>query len=407
MAEMEEQVETAEVVVVGAGPAGSAVASLLAGRGWDVLLLDRATFPRAKTCGDGLTPRAVAALQRLGLLPALASGPSRIIQGARLVAPDGSDWHLRFGDHSLGLPPFGLTIPRAELDDLLRRHAMAQGARFRDGVRVTGPLWRAGRVAGVEGEAREGPVAARARLVILATGAQIGLLRAFGLLNQMPAGINAIRGYFAGVPELGDEFEFYFDRQLTPGYGWVFPLADGRANIGLGVLARNGGAVPNLRHELAAFLDRHPRLRAAQPLDLPRGYPLRTDFPRCRPAGPGFLLVGEALGLVNPVTGEGIDLALESAQLAAEVADAALQRGEGGAGILRLYGWRLWRRYGGLFRGLRLLLRLATSPRALSILIHRARQRPYLARLIAGINLGVISPWLAFAPRTWWDILRR
>lgn len=404
--------ETAEVAIVGAGPAGSTLAALLAGRGHDVLLLDRATFPRDKTCGDGLTPRAVGVLERLGLVDGLLAHGYRRIHAALLRAPNGDRWLMRFADYDLGLPAFGLVVPRFELDDYLRRYAVSRGARFLGGVDVERPLYRASAatsrraVIGVEARTAAGPIQVYARITVLATGAAIGLLRAFGVLQAMPPGINAIRGYFAGVPDLADAFEFYFDADLAPGYGWVFPLGEGRANIGLGVLARNGaGPAPNLRSRLNEFLRRYERLAAAVPLGPAKGYPIRIDFPRCRTSGDGFLVIGEAAGLVNPVTGEGIDLALESAERAAEAIAAALAAGDATAAGLRRYERELHGRYAGFFRGIRVLLRLATGPRALNVLIRRAPHRPYLARTIAGINLGVASPWLAFSPRTWRDIL--
>ena len=404
--------DTAEIVIVGAGPAGSTLAALLAGRGHDVLLLDRAIFPRDKTCGDGLTPRAVGALARLGLLDGLAANGYRRIHAALLHAPNGDRWLMRFADYDLGLPTFGLVVPRFELDDYLRRHAVSQGARFRGGVDAERPLYGAptgaGRrtVIGVEARTADGPLRVHARITVLATGAAIGLLRAFGVLRAMPPGINAVRGYFARVPDLTDAFEFYFDADLAPGYGWVFPVGEDRANIGLGVLARDGtGPAINLRSRLDEFLRRHRRLAAAVPAGPIKGYPIRIDFPRCRTSGDGFLVIGEAAGLVNPVTGEGIDLAMESAELAAEAIHTVLAAGDLTAGGLRRYDRDLRGRYAGFFRGIRVLLRLATGPRALNVLIRQAQHRPYLARTIAGINLGVASPWLAFSPRTWHDIL--
>jgi flavin-dependent dehydrogenase len=153
-------------------------------------------------------------------------------------------------------------------------------------------------------------------------------------------------------------------------------------------------------------MQRHPRLRDTTPLGPAKGYPIRIDFPSCPAVGDGYLVVGEALGLVNPVTGEGIDLALESAEIAAEAIHAALARGEVSARGLRLYERALHARYASFFRGVHLLRRLATGPRAMNILIRQAQHRPRLAATIAGINLEAASPWLAFAPRTWWEILR-
>jgi geranylgeranyl reductase family protein len=411
---MTEKRETAEVVIVGAGPAGSALAAHLASRGHDALLLDRATFPRDKTCGDGLTPRAILALARLGALTALRTNDYHEIHGARLIAPNGHAWDMRFADYDLGLPAYGLVIPRRDLDETLLRHAIARGARFREAVDVTGPLHdpaasgRQPAVVGIQGKRGGESFRVQARLTALATGAAIGLLRTFDVLQAMPPGVNAIRGYFDGVADLEDRFEFYFERDLAPGYAWVFPMAEGRANIGLGLFSRGrAGPAPNLRVGLSEFIRRHPRLRDATPVGPAKGYPIRIDFPSSRVIGEGYLVVGEAAGLVNPVTGEGIDLALESAEMAADAISAALAAGDTTARGLRAYERALHARYAGFFRGVRLLLRLATGPRALNVLIRQAQHRPRLARTIAGINLGVTSPWQAFSPRTWWEILRR
>jgi geranylgeranyl reductase family protein len=402
-----ETTHRADAIIVGAGPAGSTAAATLARRGWKVVLADRAAFPRDKTCGDALTPRAIPVLERLGVLAELTSGEHQVVRGARLIAPNGTRWHLRFADHDLGLPPFGLVIARYELDRVLCEHAVAAGAHFLPGFRATGALRDRKVVVGVEGQVDGQTASLIAPITILATGASVGLLRAFGLLQTLPPGINAIRGYFSGVPDLSDELEFYFDPALAPGYAWVFPMAGNRANIGLGVLARGRGSreAPNLHRCMDEFLVRHARLQGIRRDGPLKGYPLRIDFPSCRPAGPGFLLAGEAAGLVNPVTGEGIDLALESGELAAQAADTALRQ-DGAAGRrLAPYARTLHARYASQFRGTRLLLRLATGPRAIDILIHQALRKPRLARVIAGINVGTVSPYAAFSPRVWWDIL--
>jgi flavin-dependent dehydrogenase len=346
-------------------------------------------------------------LERLGLLPQLSAGPYQLVRGARLIAPDETEWHLRFADYDLGLPPFGLVIPRFELDQQLCRHAAQQGANFMPGFLIKGPLYEGKTLVGVQGARNGQTVHVRAPLTVLATGTSIGLLRAFGLLSRMPPGINAIRGYFAGIPDLTEELEFYFDNMLAPGFAWAFPVGKGLANVGLGVFAHSGTKIeiPSLRRLLGEFMESRPRLRGAREAGPLKGYPLRIDFPSISPTGPGFMVVGEALGLVNPVTGEGIDLAMESAELAAGIADVALRKGDTSLRQLKPYDRALDDRYASFFRGARLLLHLATSPTAINILVRQALRRPYLARLIAGINLGVASPWLAFTPRVWWDIL--
>ena len=148
---MNEQRERADVIIVGAGPAGSTAAAILAGRGRDVILVDRAAFPRDKTCGDGLTPRAIAMLDRLGVRARLENAGYQRITGARTVAPNGVESHICFADYDLGLPDFGLVVPRYELDDHLRRHTLDHGARFWSGLHVAGPSYDGRQIDGVHG----------------------------------------------------------------------------------------------------------------------------------------------------------------------------------------------------------------------------------------------------------------
>jgi len=400
----------ADVLVVGAGPAGSTTACLLARQGWDVLLVDRAHFPRPKTCGDGLTPRAVATLHRLGLLPPLLAAGYPRIEGARLVAPDGHELHIRFAEHLRKLPGYGLVVPRAELDELLRRYAVGAGARFFSGFHALAPLRHDGRVAGVQGRLEGRIRTIRARLTIVATGVSIRFLRALGVLEHVPPVVRAARAYFEGVEGLNGDFEFHFRPEFMPGYAWIFPAPEGRANVGLGLF-------PPQRHDrcghlgqlLNDFLSRLPemrqRFRHARLVSRVQAHPLRIDYPHNPVHGPGFLLVGEAAGLVNPITGEGIDLAMESGEIAAAVAGDALRRGDVSTKVLRRYEQALRRRFASLFIGLCRIRHWVMHPRALNILIAKAARRPGLATTIAGIVQGTMSPWTVLSPRTWWYIL--
>ncbi|NOZ29435.1 MAG: geranylgeranyl reductase family protein [Chloroflexi bacterium] len=399
---------SADVLVVGAGPAGSAAAARLAQAGWDVLLVDKAHFPREKTCGGGLTPRAVAALQALGALDQVAARAHRVT-GARLVSPSGHQLHIRFADHLDGLPPYGLAIPRLYLDDLLRRHAIDQGARFLPGCKVAGPQ-RDHVLHTVIGQRDGERITLHARLVILATGAYLPILRAFGFLDHMPPTVLAARAYWDGLQGPADAFEFYFDRRLRPGYAWLFPTGNGRANVGVGLFPTGREHPHSAARLLPGLLDGHPLLRErlcqahrATPI---KGYPLRTDFPSHPTVRENVMVVGEACGLVNPVTGEGIDLAIESGLLAAEIANEALRHlGDRFTTTLRRYDRELRRQFAEFFREMRALLRLAMGRKALDVLIRKGARHPELAHTIVYINLGLISPLAAFTPRTWRDIL--
>lgn len=394
-----------DVIVVGAGPGGSTVARLLAHRGWRVLLVDRARFPRPKTCGDGLTPRAVRTLRHLGLEEAVARHAYRV-DGARLVAPSGVTFTASFDPHVAPLPSRGYVLPRLHLDHLLLQEALEAGVTFRPGVKVVDVAREGRQVVGVVMREDGQVQTSRARLIILAVGAAIPLLHRLGLVQAPPHEVLAVRGYWRGVSGLSAALEFFFSRQIAPGYAWVFPTGEAEANIGVGIFRPAGTKDGrNAARALREFLTKTPemasRLCGAEMVGAPQGYPIRTDFPSHPVCGPGWMVVGEAAGLVNPVTGEGIDLALESAVLAAEVASETLRREGTGKRGLWPYAWKLHRRFAHTFRGLRRLRPIVMRPRALEILIRRAERHPGLAARIMGITLGTTSPYSAFLPSTW------
>lgn len=319
-----------DVVIVGAGPAGSSLAHFLARQGRDVLLIDKSPFPRDKTCGDGLTPRALAVLRTLGLLDLVAAAGWRI-NGIHLFTPDGLPVSAPIPSRG-ALPRFIVVLPRYQLDDLLRRQALAAGAAYRDRVEALDVLRDGDRIVGVQARSAAGPLELRARYTVLATGASVALLERANLLAGPPLFGRAARAYYEGLGQVSDYIEFHLESVPLPGYGWVFPISARAANVGAGYFVSRGQ--PPLRNSPRQVLDTflaNPLMAgrvAGATINGPvKGYPLRFDFPTARLAFPGLLLVGEAAGLVNPLTGEGIDYALESAQVAAEALDEALQRG--------------------------------------------------------------------------------
>ena len=303
-----------DVVVVGAGPAGAAAAFHLASAGRDVLLLDGRQFPRDKACGDLLTAPAVASLDRMGVLARLDGG--RPAPGLR-VAAGGRSRIVHGGP--------GLVVRRAELDLQLRFRAVEAGSRSMQGkvVEVAGGN---GSPAGVTAWIDGRPLEIRAHVVVLAAGARSPLV---GAAEGACLGIGA-RCYFAGVAGLGDLPALHLDAAGRSaewlGHGWVVPVAGGLANVGVATFETlsPASAVAALRGFVAQLAERDTRFATARPCGAVSWGFLRYDFGPDRVAAGGVVRVGDAAGLISPLTGEGIGAALDSGRIAAETIDAFL-----------------------------------------------------------------------------------
>ena len=342
---MSETAESADVIVVGAGPAGSATAANLAMSGLDVLLLEKTRFPREKVCGDGLTPRAVKELIALGVPTPESDGWIRN-KGLRIIG-GGMRLQLDWPDLA-SFPPYGLVRTRHDFDDILARHAVKHGAHLREATNVTGPVLEGGRIVGVTARESDdkgravGPERTfRAPLVIAADGNSSRLSLAMGREKRedRPMGV-AVRTYYTSPRHDDDYLESWLElwtqdpdgkRVLLPGYGWIFGVGDGTSNVGLGILNTSSA------FGKTDYKDVMRRWVATMPAEWTysdetmvgpiRGAALPMGFNRQPHYRDGLLLVGDAGGMVNPFNGEGIAYALESGRLAAEVIAQAFARG--------------------------------------------------------------------------------
>jgi len=315
-----------DVLIVGAGPAGSATAAWAARHGLDVMLVDAETFPRDKPCGDGLTPRAIAEMDALGLSPWLEG---RARNWGLRAAGFGQELYLPWPGGSL--PRNGGAAPRVVLDDAIRQVALDSGAVAVEGHRATDVVMDGSRVAGVEFSSGSGRTATKrtitCRRLVVADGARSQLGRRLGReWHRGTAYGVAARGYIdserSDDPWISSHLELRgTEGELLSGYGWVFPLGDGQVNIGVGTLATDKHpADVNLRQLLGHYTDQQrDSWRLSGEVRDPWSALLPMGGAVSGVAGANWLLVGDAAGCVNPLNGEGIDYGLETGHLAAQL----------------------------------------------------------------------------------------
>ncbi|WP_182525698.1 geranylgeranyl reductase family protein [Nocardioides dongkuii] len=357
-----------DVLVVGAGPAGSAAATWAARAGADVVLADAAVFPRDKTCGDGLTPRAVGELQRLGLEDWLRT--HTVNQGLRA---HGFGQTLLLPWPGGTLPDWGSAVARTELDDHLRTTALKSGAIGLDGARAVDVRRDGDRVAAVVFRSGSGSDAetfeVACRHLVVADGVRSPLGKVLGREWHREtvygvAGRTYVDSGMSDDPWISSHLELRGeDGAILSGYGWIFPLGNGEVNLGVGTLATAKRpadiAVRPLMAHYAGL--RREEFQLGEELRMPTSALLPMGGAVSNVAGPNWALIGDAAGCVNPLNGEGIDYGLETGRLVAElIAD--------GAALDQVWPALLREHYGEAFSIARRLAGLVTVPRLLPAL---------------------------------------
>ena len=402
----------ADVIVVGAGPAGATTAYHLAQAGLDVLLLEKTSFPREKVCGDGLTPRAVKSLVAMGIDISPEAGWIRN-QGLRII---GGGHRLEIAWPDLAeYPSFGLVRKRMDFDQTLALAAQKSGVRLHERTSVTGPVVdeRTGRVMGVSARTTDesgtrGPeVAYRAPLVVAADGNSSRLSLAVGLRprDDRPMGV-AVRTYYTSPRHEDDWLESWLELwdysgkepTLLPGYGWAFGVGDGTSNVGLGILNTSKAFQHvDYRALLKGWLDHTPQEwgyrdeNMTQPV---RGAALPMGFNRQPHYRQGLMLVGDAGGMVNPFNGEGIAYAMESGEIAARVIAQALAQPDvrSAESVLAGYPRALKDAYGGYYTLGRKFVAAIGHPWVMQFATKHGMPRPALMRIVMKLLANLTEP---------------
>ena len=416
---MSQREDDADVIVVGAGPAGSTAAYYLAQAGLNVLLIEKSRFPRDKVCGDGLTPRAVKSLVAMGVDVSQEAGWLRN-KGLRVIG-GGLRLELDWPELS-SYPGYGLVRTRASLDEQLARRAQAAGAKLLEGTTVTGPvLDDDGRITGVEASpepqdsikqrsksdnAERGLGSSRtytARVVVAADGNSSRLSVAMGLSKRddRPMGV-AVRTYYTSPRHDDDYLESWLDLwdgdRLLPGYGWIFGMGDGTSNVGLGLLNTSQAfGHTDYRALLQRWLRSMPeewgyteenRTEPVRGAALPMGFNRTPHYHR------GLLLAGDAAGMVNPFNGEGIAYAMESGEILARVVAQALARPSraGTERVLHGYADELQAAYGRYYTLGRVFVELIGRPKLMRYATSRGMNHPALMKFALKLLANLTDP---------------
>jgi geranylgeranyl reductase family protein len=385
-----------DVAIVGAGPSGSACAYWLAQAGWSVCLIEKKQFPREKTCGDGLTPRSVFQLNEMGLEDVVAAHGHKF-QGLRGFG-FGASLEMKWPEHPV-FPGYGYTITRFNLDGLVALRAEQLGATLLNGVEAVALLEPTDTADGLKGAAgvvvkdKDDVVTEiRARYLVVGDGQNSRLGRELGTVRNKswPMGM-ALRGYYTSERHDEPWIDSHLDIRdpkgdVVPGYGWIFPLGDGRVNVGVGLLS-TGGAwkgvnTTKLQEYFVAQTADAWGLNDETCCGPPTGGRLPMGLALGPRSGPNTLTIGDAAGMVNPFNGEGIAYGYETGRIAAAVVAEALLVND--ASLLGLYDERLQSAYGDYFKVARAFVRIISDPKILTVCVAVGmRIEPLMNELLA------------------------
>ena len=387
-----------DVVVVGGGPAGASAAYWLADAGHHVVLVEKKRFPREKTCGDGLTPRAVRQLNEMGLDGRLEEYHRFV--GLRSIA-HGLTLELEWPSHA-DYPSYGYVVTRRNLDEMVADQAVKAGATFWPATEALEPLLENGLVVGAMVKRKDSgttePV--RGRYLLIADGANGRFGRALGTARsrRYPLGM-AIRGYYRSPRHDEPWIESHLDLRdrrgdALPGYGWIFPVGDGTVNVGVGLLSTfKGWKSVNTSHLMDAFVAMAPptwEIRPDTAVGPATGGRLPMGGSVHPAAGPTWLVAGDASGAINPFNGEGIAYAYETGRMAAEALGEALRTGDGLA--LARYPERLEEVYGLYFRVARMFVRAIGNPAVMAELTRVGMHSKTLMEWVLRIMSNLLRP---------------
>ncbi|MCX8174639.1 MAG: NAD(P)/FAD-dependent oxidoreductase [Candidatus Micrarchaeota archaeon] len=339
-----------DAIVVGGGPAGSTAASFLSKKGRRVLLLEKESWPRDKTCGDAVSGKAVGILAELGLTQQLEAAPHAEVFGLTFSSPEGRQVSIPFAQGEENITK-GYVCRRVVYDHILWKNASSLCEAV-EGAEAVSLIMQGGKAAGVRAKTKSGEREFFGRLIIGADGVYSVVARqACGRTVEPAHSSIAYRAYYEGVTGMNGTLEVHFEKSIMPGYFWIFPAENGAANVGAGMLMSDvsarkinlAAAMERITTQNPLFKERFAGARRISPL---KAWQIPLGSKRRKIHADNVLLVGDAACLVDPFSGEGMGNAMLSGKIAAEVADEALQAQDTGEAFLSRYPQRLWKEIG-------------------------------------------------------------
>jgi geranylgeranyl reductase family protein len=399
-----------DAIIVGAGPGGATTALYAQRLGLKVLLLDKKHFPRDKICGDAISGKSIVYLRELGLIEEIEKSPQVVVNHIVFSSPNQKSVKIKLIADSFNGISSGYVCRRMVYDNILFQAAREKVETI-EGFTVEDVIKPNGRVQGVKGRFEDGREKEfTANVVVGADGFNSVILRKLELYDHDPDHLLvATRAYYSGVTGLSDAIELHYIREVLPGYFWIFPLENGMANVGLGMIhsaLKKKGVRLRSAHiaatEAPVFKERFKNARLIGDI---QGWNLPVGSKRRRMHGDGFMLVGDAAGLIDPFTGEGIGNAMCSGKIAAQTIAEIGNAKDYSANRLKIYSDTVWRTLGGELNLAHRLQRTARFTPLVNLVVNRASKRQEVADWISAMIAGKISKRELVYPSTYVKLL--
>lgn len=401
-----------DVIVVGGGPAGTTAALFARRAGLNVLLVDKKHFPRDKICGDAISGKSIRYLKELGLYEKVEQAPNAEVHNIVFSSPNQKLIKINFTNNGRGLGTglSGFICRRIYFDNILFR-AAKEKMDVREGFQVRDVLRENGKVIGVKGETEDGTFQEiTAKITVGADGFSSVVARKMGLYDRDPRHwLVATRAYYRGVTGLDDSIELHYVKETLPGYFWIFPADNGLANVGIGMIyssmKKKGIQIRQAHINATQSPLFKERFKNAELVNGIQGWNLPTGSKRRKIHGDGFILLGDAAGLIDPFTGEGIGNAMCSGSVGAEVIAEACRKEDYNSAMLAEYPRRLWQTIGPELKMYTRLQQVGRIYPLINLVVGRAAASPEVLDWLGKMIIGEIPKTQLLSPLTYLKLM--